>query len=284
MTLTGLVAALDAVLAVLANKFFEDGPWVPIVILLGVAFVLFTILKDRAENGGAALDQAWIRRILAGRIFIALAAATVATVLTLAVTGAFHRDKAPAAAPAAPAASAGTVVCDYELGEPGVVEVRAGAAAPGDLVICPALLNNGAPLTGPFTVAGRFGGTAEDYRDLVVVGRADPKVCDVYGNRPDSGYYYQSSLRIALDGRWSFRDSVGYAEAVTLARDFQFVAGPPEVLATIRSDRTSYSEKHNGDDGYTGMAALPPDARILATFRQPPGTYQGKGPAPCKAE
>ena len=75
---------------------------------------------------------------------------------------------------------------------------------------------------------------------------------------------------------------MGYEEAVTLARDYLFVTGTPEALAAIRSDRSIHAEKHNGDDSYTGMEALPADARIVATFRQPPGTYDGKGPAPCR--
>jgi hypothetical protein len=177
-----------------------------------------------------------------------------------------------------------TPECDYQPGKPGVVAVKSEAAAPQNLTVCPALLNNGLPLTGPFTVAGRFVGPVEDYQDLVVVGRADQKHCDMYGNRPDPGFYYQSSFRIDSSGRWSFRDSVGYAEAVTIARDYQLVDGPPEVLAAIRSDRTTFAEEHSGDDVYTGMKALPTGARVLASFRQPPGTYNGKGPAPCKGD
>ncbi|MBU2668426.1 5'-methylthioadenosine/S-adenosylhomocysteine nucleosidase [Actinoplanes bogorensis] len=220
-----------------------------------------TAIKARASRGGLPV-----------RVLVAIAAATLVAIAVLVVIHFAGDDGKP------PAVAA----CDYKMNDPGVVEVKPGAATPGSMTLCPALLNNGVPLTKAFTVAGRFGGPAENYRDLVVVGRADPKVCDVYGNRPVPGYFYQASLRVDPDGHWSFRDGVGYDEAVTLARDYQFVTGTADVLAAIRSDRSRFAEQNNGDDGYTGMAELPADARVVATFRQPSGTYEGKGPAPCK--
>jgi hypothetical protein len=164
----------------------------------------------------------------------------------------------------------------------GVVEVKTQAGAPGDLTFCPALLNNGAPITGPFTLAGKIIGPADRYRDLIIVNRADPEICDALGNRPTPGYYYARGMTIDADGAWTFRDGLGYDEAVTIGRTYSFLSGPAAAITMIKNDRQAFANAHGGNDNdYLGMETFPATARIVATFRQAPGKYKGKG-SPCK--
>jgi hypothetical protein len=80
----------------------------------------------------------------------------------------------------------------------------------------------------------------------------------------------------AADGHWSYTDHLGYDEAVTIARHYGDVTGPPEALLVIKNDRTSWEAAHPGQGtDYPGIAALPADARVLATFDVPAGTYKG---------
>jgi hypothetical protein len=164
--------------------------------------------------------------------------------------------------------------CDSK---PGMIEVRRQAGAPPGLTFCPALLNGGAPLDGPFTATGKILGSEDLFASLVIVNRADPGTCDAYGNPPDAGYYYAQGMTIDSDGTWEFRDGLGYDEAVTIGRTYTFVTGPVEVLDAIRTDR-----EVNGADGYTGMGSLPAKAQVVATFYQAPGKYNGKSSPPCK--
>jgi len=145
-------------------------------------------------------------------------------------------------------------------------------------MFCPALLNNGAPLDGPFTAAGNIAGSLSQLSELVIVNKGNPKTCDAYGNPPDPGYYYARGMTIDAEGGWEFFEGLGYDEAVTIGRTYYFVAGSADTLDAIRTDR----ERH-GSDGYTGMAALPGKARVVASFYQSPGTYDGKGSPPCKS-
>ena len=287
-TLPGVLAAVDVVLAVLANRFFDSAVWVVLVVVLGAAFVLLTIFSVRSENGDRILTRAQIRKIVAGRIFVAVAAAIVAAALTFTVMHYLDNNDPGTAQPSPPGSSAPSTTatepaaCDLKVGDAGVIPVRAQAGAPNGLTFCPALLNNGAPITGPFTVSGRFIGPADRYRDLVIVNQADPQTCDALGNKPAPGFYYARTMTIDADGTWSFRDSLGYEEAVTIARDYQIISAPPAAIAEIKNDRSKFAKNHGGsDDEYAGMESLPAAARIVATFRQPPGKYKGTG-SPCK--
>jgi hypothetical protein len=281
--LAAALAGIDVALAVLANYFFDSLAATIAVSLLGVLLVGLTVINVRAENGERILLWSRIRRIVAGRIFVAIAAAILTAALTLTIVhfvenahGGTPTDPASADTTTAPAS------CDLKTGGAGVVEVQAQAGAPSGLTFCPALLNNGAPITGPFNVAGQFVGSKDLYSDLVIVNQADPDTCDVYGNKPDTGYYYARTMTIAADGHWSFRDSLGYDEAVTIARNYEIVSGPPASISAIKNNRSDFAKAHGGsDDTYTGMESLPADARIVATFRQAPGKYKGKG-SPCK--
>ncbi|MFI6071452.1 hypothetical protein ACIA5C_07660 [Actinoplanes sp. NPDC051343] len=184
----------------------------------------------------------------------------------------------PASTPAP--APTGTSACDHHVGEPGVVDVQI-VSAPKDLTICPVLLNNGAPITGPFAVNGRFVGRPDLHERIAVVNRADPDTCDASGRPPVMGLFQARTFVIHGDGTWSFTDGLGYDEAVTYARNYAIVDASPAALAVIRNDWDDWNRKHPGSNDYAGMTALPAGAKVLATFRQPPGKYEGKG-SPCK--
>jgi hypothetical protein len=69
---------------------------------------------------------------------------------------------------------------------------------------------------------------------------------------------------------------------MTIGRTYSFLSGPAAAITTIKNDRQAYASAHGGNDNdYSGMETLPATARIVATFRQAPGKYKGKG-SPCK--
>lgn len=251
---------------------------------------------------GISLDQkpdeqppvpATSQKIVARRIVIAAIAALVAAGLTFGLTRYLGKPNktsvdgrtAPTSAPpigsttSAPTSSSATTAgtCAFKIGEPGVIPVNAQAGSPPGLTFCPALLNNGNPLTGPFTVAGRFLGPVELYRDLIIVNQADQGTCDALGNKPAPGFYYARGMSIGADGTWSFRDPLGYDEAITIGRNYEIIKASAASIDAIKNDR----EKQGNGSDYAGMLTLPADARAVATFRQPPGKYHGKG-SPCK--
>jgi hypothetical protein len=305
--LTGLVAFADVILAVAANKFFDGAAWVIAVVTAGLAFVALTVLNVREENGERIISWTRIHRIVTARIFVAVISAAVAgagtylvmnrvatrniasppaSPTTISPTTAPTRDASnpPTPQPNSPTAITTTTrephptrpSIDRCETKPGMTPVKRQAGAP-QLTFCPALLNNGAPLEGPFTAVGRILGREQLFSKLVIVNRANPDTCDAYGNPPDSGYYYARGMTIDTDGKWEFHDGLGYDEAVTIGRTYSFVTGPADALDAIRTDR----EVH-GPEGYTGMPALPAKAQIVATFYQAPGKYHGKGSPSCK--
>jgi hypothetical protein len=95
------------------------------------------------------------------------------------------------------------------------------------------------------------------------------------------GLFYARGLEIHDDGTWSFNDPLGYDEAVTIARTYEVVYASPASIGAIKNDRDASNKAHHNSGDYPGMSTLPADAKVLATFRQPPGRYKGKG-SPCK--
>jgi hypothetical protein len=95
------------------------------------------------------------------------------------------------------------------------------------------------------------------------------------------GLFYARGLEIHDDGTWSFNDPLGYDEAVTIARTYEVVYASPASIGAIKNDRDAWNKAHHNSGDYPGMSTLPADAKVLATFRQPPGRYKGKG-SPCK--
>lgn len=184
-----------------------------------------------------------------------------------------------ATAPSSTSVSAPSACVD-QLGEPGVVAVQI-VAEPEGLTICPVLLNNGLPITGPFTVAGEFLGPARLYQNLTIVNRGDPETCDTDGKPPASGLFYAQGFAVNQDGTWSFTDPLGYTGAVTIARNYEIISASPPSIDTIKGDRGVWDRTHPKNSYYPGMTTLPADAKVLAIFRQPPGKYKGTG-SPCK--
>jgi hypothetical protein len=300
--LAAALAALDVVLAAVAGKLFGSIAWKIAVVALGLIVVLLTVVDVRAASGQPAVNWKRVRRVVAGRIFWAFSAALIAVVITVGVFQTFDlrpfrsSSTSPSASPIAAASEAGSVrpsqassaaasgapaICDLMTGRPGVVAVSATSLVPPELTFCPVLLNNGAAITGAFNVAGKIIGPFALYKDLVIVNQADQETCDALGNPPVTGTFYARGMVINNDGSWSFRDALGYDEAVTIARTYEFVSASPASIETIKNDRANWLSTHKNSNDYAGMAALPADAKVLATFRQPPGKYKGKG-SPCK--
>jgi hypothetical protein len=150
------------------------------------------------------------------------------------------------------------------------------------LTFCPSHVNGGRlPITGTsFDVAGQVLGPVGDRKDVLLVTSGDPKTCDALGNPPTRGAFLIDHADIgSTDGRWSYTDHLGYDEAVTIARHYEYVTGPPAALLSIRSARASWEAANPGKAGeYPGILSLPADARVLATFEVPAGIYRGAQP------
>jgi hypothetical protein len=282
-TLAAITAIVDVVLAIIAGNFFSKEHrtiWVIVVIAVGVVAVGLQVITVQAESGGLIWNWRLVRRIIAGRAFIAIVAAALAGIVTYAVVSHIDKPQTPVAGPAAsPSPTTGTQTptsCRYEEGSPGVVPVVGKASAPDGMSFCPVLLNNGEPITGPFSVAGQFLAPANLLKNLVIVNQADPDTCDALGNKAVTGYFYARGMTVDADGSWSFRDGLGYDEAVTIGRNYMILSGSPAAIEAIKTDR----DKYKGDN-YAGMESLPGNAVVVGSFRQAPGKYNGKG-SPCK--
>jgi hypothetical protein len=118
---------------------------------------------------------------------------------------------------------------------------------------------------------------------MIIVNQGDADTCDTFGNPGAKGYFCACGMTIDADGTWTFRDGLGYEEAVTLGRIYSFVSGSTATIDAIKNDRETYQKQHGGNaDDYAGMPGLPAAARIVATFHQAPGKFHGKV-APCKS-
>jgi hypothetical protein len=294
-TLAALTAVVDVVLAVLANKFFDNAGWETGVVAVGVVAVALQVLTVQANDGGLIKSWNTIRKIVAGRVFIAVLSAAIAGIVTYGVADHFEKPQKAVAGPGAsqpttpttPVTSTPTSAppttpthasgCRYKAGTPGVVPVKLTPSAPDDLTICPALLNNGQPITGPFGVAGQVLGPASELKQLTIVNQADPATCDALGNKAVTGYFSAEGLTFDTDGSWQFQENLGYGEAVTLARNFMIVEGSPSAIQAIKDSRT----KNKDNKDWAGLPSLPAGVVTVGTFRQAPGKYDGKG-SPCK--
>jgi hypothetical protein len=298
--IAALTAIVDVVLAVLANRFFDQPHqiwWVTAVVVAGVIAVSLQVLMVRADTGDLIRSWDKIRKIVAGRVFIAVLSAAVAGGLTYAVVNG-HDQPSPNAAgtgpsgptsptPTMPATSTPTSAspttptpvgrCRNKAGTPGVLAVKPTLSAPDDLTFCPALLNNGQPITGPFGVAGQVLGPASELKQLTIVNQADPATCDALGNKAVTGYFSAEGLTFDTDGSWQFQENLGYDEAVTIARNFMIVEGSPSAIKAIEDSR----KKNEDNKDWAGMPSLPAGVVTVGTFRQAPGKYDGKG-SPCK--
>jgi hypothetical protein len=118
---------------------------------------------------------------------------------------------------------------------------------------------------------------------FLLVNYGDPQTCDALGNRPPTGRFLIHNADIGLpDGNWSYIDRLGYAEAVTIARHYEYLTASPQLLTIIMNDRQNWEAAHPGKSGdYPGILSLPADTTVLATFDVPAGVY--KGARPCSS-
>jgi hypothetical protein len=149
------------------------------------------------------------------------------------------------------------------------------------LTFCPSRINGGKlPITGPFELTGQVLGPVADRKDLLLVTSGDPRTCDALGNPPTRGAFLVDQADMGgEDGRWSYTDHLGYDEAVTIGRHYEYVTGSPAALLAIRNTRASWEAANPGKAGeYPGILALPAEAQVLATFEVPAGVHQSAQP------
>ena len=108
----------------------------------------------------------------------------------------------------------------------------------------------------------------------------DPRTCDALGNRPaQGGFVIGEASMNSPDGRWSYVDRLGYEEAVTIARQYEYVSASPDSLNRLKGDAASWIAAHPSRPGdYPGVLSLPADVKVLATFGVPAGHYDGARP------
>jgi len=243
------------------------------------------VFNVRADNGHRILHWSHIRKIVAGRIFIAIAAALAAAGFTFATIRYAEkgnaeapsdpsRSAAPSATPATtdptsvppPPASPGSErpsTCTT-TGLPGVAKATPDTA--GNLVFCPVQINHGKlPITGPFNLTGQIIGPQPDREDLILLVRIDPATCDAKGRRGAPGRFLLNvDLRARADGTWSHDDDLGgQADGVTLGRIFEFAKAPAAAVQALKASRPEWND--------TGITDLPKEITILASFEVPPG-------------
>jgi hypothetical protein len=133
----------------------------------------------------------------------------------------------------------------------------------------------------PSTIASAMARSRCVRSALVLVNHADMTTCDAFGNRPARGRFLMASANLATpDGTWTIVDNLGYDEAVTIGRTFEYVTAPPTVIKTMREDRTRWAAAGNDPDDYPGILTMPPEVHVIASFNVPPGTFNGRtGPA-----
>jgi transcriptional regulator with XRE-family HTH domain len=164
----------------------------------------------------------------------------------------------------------------------GAASVQPLPAVAGDLRFCPVMINDGAlPITGPFNLAGQVMGPVEERRRMVLLVHSDPRTCDALGNPAPNGKILIHDADIGTpDGSWAYVDQLGYDEAVTYARKFEYVLATSEALDAIRNDLDNYIAAGHDPDDYAGITAMPAGAQIVARFDVPAGLYHGS-PHPC---
>ncbi|MEV6844045.1 helix-turn-helix transcriptional regulator [Actinoplanes sp. NPDC051411] len=207
------------------------------------------------------------RRWLLGGIAIVLV--SLASAYAIGTTQGSGSNRSPAPAPCTPARS-------------GPASAQPLPAEAGDLRFCPVVINDGTlPITGPFNLSGQVIGPVEERRRMVLLVHSDPRTCDALGNPAPNGKILIHDADIGSpDGSWAYVDHLGYDEAVTYARKFEYVLATPEALDAIRNDLDNYIAAGHDADNYAGITAMPAGAQIVARFDVPAGLYHGS-PHPC---
>lgn len=211
-----------------------------------------------------------------------LLAAVVVGAVVLAPTGSTAGGDPPAAAPAP--RPDGAPECAAPEGGAATVQpqVTSDGAQLG-MTFCPVVINGGRlPITGPFELSGQVVGPVGERRQVVLLNYGDPRTCDALGNAPArGGFVIHQAVVDSSDGRWSYVDRLGYDEAVTIARQYEYVTASQDSVDKLKGDAAAWvSANPDHPDDYPGVLSLPPDVKILATFGVPAGVYDGA--QPCK--
>ena len=167
--------------------------------------------------------------------------------------------------------------CDEQSGGTALVDVDVTSdGSRSGLTFCPVLINDGdLPITGPYPLAGQVLGL-DDRLPLLIVAYADPDDCDAFGNPPAPGRFAQDATFDSSTGRWSFTETLGYIESVTIARRFEYITGSAASLAMIRQDHENWlADDPEDPTKYPGMVRMPADTKVLGTFAAPAGEYPG---------
>jgi hypothetical protein len=249
--LTGFVG-LVAAIAQLVDFLRDDKAsivWISLALPLGVLCVLVGLAYYQ-KVGRYLASLTWPAiAVYASAIVSALSLATVTTVLVAAATTPAPTGGDPAKAPepssapviasaAAPSSAASEAVCDAVAGPAEVQPQRTGAGVRLGLTFCPVRINGGnLPITGPFELSGRVVGPVDVRSRVLLVNHGDPKTYDALGNPPPRGDFLISRADAGSpDGTWSYTDSLGYDEAVTIARHFEYITAPPRSITLIEND------------------------------------------------
>lgn len=228
------------------------------------------------------------RPVIVGAATVAVAA--VATVLTVALNSGAPQAppstaaQAPATAPVPSPTPVSTADCDYAANGSGVVAPDVSAAGrQAQLAFCPVRINGGSlPITGPFELDGRILGPQSARQEILLVNYADQKTCDAFGVAPARGAFLSTDTNLgSADGSWTHTDHLGYPEAVTIARHYEYVTASSASINALKNDRKNWDDAHLGNDGdYPGILSPPQDVEVLATFLVPAGRFPNA--APCK--
>ena len=174
--------------------------------------------------------------------------------------------------------------CAIADGSPGTVQ--AAPAQYGDLQFCPIRVNGGSlPITEKdFGLLGQILGPQDQRRSLALLVLGDPSTCDLLGNRPPKGTFFTAEFHPdSPTGVWSFTDSHGYDEAISIGRTYEYVQATDSALAALRSDRANWNAAHPADadkDKYPGILDMPNGVSVLATFYVA-GNPTAKRSKPC---
>lgn len=218
-------------------------------------------------------------------------------VLTAAIVAGVSFFPWPDGDPGSPATTASTVPptssgepvaspsCPYEADGRAIIapQVTLAGRASG-LVFCPVRINRGKlPITGPFELAGQVIGDVEKRRSVLLWNQTADGTCDANGDSPSGGggkFLAREADLASVDGSWSHTDQLGYAEAVTFGRQFEFVTADAANLQAILGYADEWRKRPgNNPDDYPGIVPNElPAHTVLATFDVPPGEYTGAKP------
>ncbi|MEO5876484.1 MAG: caspase family protein [Streptosporangiaceae bacterium] len=167
-------------------------------------------------------------------------------------------------------------ICDLRSDRKAIVEPTLLAATP--LTFCPVRINHGVlPLTGrSFDLEGQVLGPLAPREQLILVNSNDLGTCDALGNPAVRGTFIKSQVTLtSASGRWFYTDNLGYDEAITVGRTYRYLTASTASLNIMRDDFPK-AVREGRDEKYSGMLALPSDARTVAEFHIAPGRYEGK--------